>query len=153
MLSRKVYFVLGVIVLLLLWFFCCCGNCKSMKAAVVDVQRIVNQARPVTVLREELQTQMAALQEWVASTTEVINKETSKEKKDELTKQYQEELTKKQQVIQREYAEKLQKIDADLTALIEKVAKKEGYGITFVKGSVAAGGVDITDKVLAALPK
>ena len=141
--------VLGV--LLAAYGLCSFSCCKGSKIAVVDVQRLVNQAQPVVELRNDMQNQMSKLQEWVNASNEEINKESSKEKKDELAKQYQAELMQKQQVIQGDYAKKLQQLDASLTKIIEKTADKAGCKITLIKGSVATGGIDITDKVLAAI--
>jgi len=146
-------YVAVIVIAVVVSLACCCGLCckKSSNVAVVDVQRLVNQARQVAELRQDMQTQMSNLQEWVNQSNAEINNEQSQEKKDELTKLRQEELLQRQQLIQRDYAAKLQNLDAKLTAVIEKTAAEEGFKITFVKGSVAAGGTDITDKVIAKL--
>lgn len=152
--KKYVEYVVVIVVAALLGCAICCGSCKkSSKIAVVDVQKIVSMSRPVAELRQDMQGQMSNLQAWVNASNAQIEKEGSQEKKDALTKQYQEELMNKQQAIQKDYAEKLQKLDADLTKIIETTAKEEGLGITLVKGSVAAGGTDITDKVIAKLSK
>lgn len=152
---KKSYVVLLVIlgVLLAAYGLCSFGCCKGPKLAVVDVQRIVNQAQPVVELRQDMQSKMSSLQEWVNNSNAAINKESSQEKKDKLAKQYQEELMQKQQAIQSDYAKKLQQLDAELTKIIEQTAAKEGCHVTFIKGSIAAGGIDITDKVLAKIAK
>ena len=153
----KKYVEYGVVIVVAALLGCaiCCGCCckKGAKIAVVDVQRIVAQSAPVAELRQDMQGQMSNLQAWVNASNEQIEKESSQEKKDALTKQYQEELMQKQQVIQKNYAERLQKLDSELTKIIEKTAAQEGISITLVKGSVAAGGVDITEKVIAKLSK
>lgn len=151
---KKSYIVLAVIIVAALVccckFFCCK---KGDRIAVVDVQRVVAQARPVAELRQDMQAKMGGLQEWVNASNATIEKETSKEKKDALTKQYQEELSQKQQAIQQDYAQKLQQLDSEITKIIEETAKSEGFSITLIKASVAVGGTDITDKVIAKLPK
>jgi len=150
---KKSYVIVAVVVLIGL--FCCCGFCckKGAKIAVVDVQRVVAQARPVVDLRQEMQNKVGSLQEWVNASNAEIDKASSQEKKDELTKKYQGELAQKQQVIQQDYATKLQQLDAEITKIIEETAKSEGFGVVLIKASVVAGGVDITDKVIARLPK
>jgi len=153
---KKSYIIAVVVaVVLAVFLFCCCGFCckKGAKVAVVDVQRIVAQARPVVDLRQEMQTKVGNLQEWVNASNAEIDKASSQDKKDELTKKYQEELAQKQQTIQQDYALKLQQLDAEITKIIEETAKSEGFSVTLIKASVAAGGVDITDKVIARLPK
>ena len=149
--KRSYVVALVILGVLLAAYGLCSFCCKGSKIAVVDVQRLVNQAQPVVALRQDMQNQMSGLQAWVNSSNEEINKASSKEKKDELAKQYQAELMQKQQAIQSDYAAKLQQLDAKLTKIIEKVATKSGCGITLIKGSVATGGIDITDKVLAAI--
>lgn len=148
---KKIYVVALVALGALLAACCMCFCCKGPKIAVVDVQRLVNQAQPVVALRQDMQNQMSGLQAWVNNSNEEINKASSKEKKDELAKQYQAELMQKQQAIQSDYAAKLQQLDARLTKIIGDVAAKAGCKITLIKGSVAAGGTDITDKVLEAI--
>lgn len=151
--NTKLYIASIAIVAILAWAGCCVFCCNKSKIAVVDVQQIVANAQPVVQLRQEMQNQVTNLQQWIDNSNENINKENSQEKKDELAKQYQAELLQRQQLIQQDYAAKLQQIDASLTNLIEKVAKEEGFNITLVKGSVAAGGTDITAKVVERLQK
>lgn len=153
--KKNLAYVLIAIVAFVLGCVCCCSMCckKTAKIAVVDVQRVVSQSRPVAELRQDVQAQMGSLQQWIEASNTEINNEKSPEKKEALTKQRQEELMQKQQLIQSDYAEKLQKLDADLTATIEKTAKAEGFNITLVKGSVATGGTDITEKVIENLTK
>lgn len=153
--SNTKLLVAGVaIVAILAWAGCCLFCCnKSAKVAVVDVQQIVANAQPVVQLRQEMQAKVTSLQQWIDNSNATINQEESQEKKDALAQQYQAELLQRQQVIQQDYALKLQQIDSALTKLIEEVAAKEGFSVTFVKGSVAAGGTDITDKVIAKLQK
>lgn len=140
-------------VLLAAYGLCSFMGCKGSKIAVVDVQRLVAQAQPVVELRQDMESQMSQLQEWVNAQNEEINKVSSKEKKDELAKQRQAELLQKQKLIQEDYAKKLQQLDASLTKIIEKEANRAGCGITLIKGSVATGGIDITEKVLKAIAK
>lgn len=147
--------ILGYVLAAVIAVALCCGLCckKGAKVAVVDVQKVVSQSRPVAELRQDMQSQMAALQDWVNKSNAEIDGEKSKEKKDALTKARQEELLQKQQLIQKDYAEKLKQLDESLTKIIEKTAKEEGFSVTLVKSSVAAGGTDITDKVIAKVSK
>jgi len=147
--------ILGYVVVAVVAVALCCGLCckKGAKVAVVDVQKVVSQSRPVAELRQDMQNQMAQLQEWVNKSNAEIDTEKDQEKKDALTKARQEELAQKQQIIQKDYAEKLKQLDESLTKIIEKTAKEEGFSVTLVKSSVAAGGTDITDKVIAKVSK
>jgi len=151
----KKSYIIAAVAVVVLFGLCCGGFCckKGAQVAVVDVQRVVAQARPVIELRQNMQNQMSGLQEWVKASNAEIDKADSQAKKDELTKKYQEELAQKQEVIQQDYAAKLKQLDDQITKIIEETAKSEGFGVALVKTSVAAGGVDITEKVIAKLPK
>ena len=146
------YIVLCLAVVLGFFICCCCCCKKGDRIAVVDVQKIVGQSRPVAELRQDMQIQMNELQAWVSASNAEIEKAKEGDK-EALTQKYQAELQQKQQNLQKAQAEKLQQIDADITKLIEKVAKEEGFTVTLVKTTVATGGTDITDKVIAKLAK
>ena len=125
--------------------------CRCNRVAVVDVQQVVAHSKVVAEFKESQAAKAMSLQEWVAKSNEEIGKLTSEKEKEALAAKYREELTQKQIAYQNEDIAKLQEIDADMTKLIEDVAKKAGYRKAFVKGTIIYGGTDITDKVIEAL--
>ena len=131
--------------------FCGLLCCRCNKVAVVDVQQVVAHSKVVAEFKESQAAKASSLQEWVAKSNEEIGKLTSEKEKEALAAKYREELTQRQIAYQNEDIAKLQEIDADITKIIEKVAKKEGYKKAFVKGTIIFGGEDITDKVIDAL--
>jgi len=126
---------------------CCCCN----KVAIVDVQQVVAHSKSVAEFKETQAAKAASLQEWVAKSNEEIGKLTSEKEKEALAEKYREELAQKQAEYQSEDIARLQEIDADITKIIEDVAKKAGYKRAFVKGTIVFGGDDITEKVIEAL--
>ena len=126
---------------------------NNSKIAVVDVQALVSQTPSVLALREERQNQIAGLQQWVNGANAEINQLTDQNAKAALFQKYQLEFNQRQQMLQTEYAQKVQSIDAELSKLIADVAKQEKLEYVFAKGIVVFGGTDITSKVAELLKK
>ena len=117
-------------------------------AAVVDVQQLINNSAAVRQLQTEMTAKQQELQKWVQDAQAEITKQTSQKQKEELTKKYEDELMQKQQALQQEYTQKLNTIDHDVTKLLNKEAKAEGYAIVLAKSSVLSGGTDITKDIV-----
>lgn len=126
---------------------------KNFKMAVVDVQWLVNHTPSVHVLRQEQQQKNAALQQWVSNANAEIVKITEPKEKEALAGKYRTELAQQQQSLQRDYAQKVQVIDVELTKLIAETAEAEGYTHVFAKGSLVYGGTDITQAVADRMAK
>ena len=125
----------------------------NSKIAVVDIQALVSQTPSVLALRQERQNQIAGLQQWVNGANAEINQQTDQNAKASLFQKYQLEFNQRQQMLQTEYVQKVQSIDAELSKLIADVAKKENLDYVFAKGIVVFGGTDITSKVAEMLKK
>ena len=94
-------FVLGFLFKTLLSSSSNLGN-----AAVVDIQELINNTSSVRELQAEMVVKQQELQKWIQDAQADIAKQTTKNKKQELTKKHDEELTQKQQELQQEYAQK-----------------------------------------------
>ena len=125
----------------------------NSKIAVVDIQALVSQTPSVLALRQERQNQIAGLQQWVNGANAEINQQTDQNAKAALFQKYQLEFNQRQQMLQTEYVQKVQSIDAELSKLIADVAKNENLDYVFAKGIVVFGGTDITSKVAEKLKK
>lgn len=125
----------------------------NSKIAVVDIQALVSQTPSVLALRQERQNQISGLQQWVNGANAEINQQTDQNAKAALFQKYQLEFNQRQQMLQTEYVQKVQSIDAELSKLIADVAKKENLDYVFAKGIVVFGGTDITSKVAEMLKK
>lgn len=128
-------------------------NTKLPKIGIVDVQFLVNATPSVVALRQEQQGKLAALQQWVNTANGEIAKLSGEEEKKNLAQKYKVELSQRQQMMQLEYAQKVQNIDVELTNLIAKVAKEDGFDYVFAKGQVVFGATDLTPKIAAYLKK
>ena len=128
----------------------CYGCCKD-KVAVVDVQKVVASSKAVAEFKKEQRDSIADLQEWVKKTQEEVEKLDTEKKKQDLALKYREEFMLKQENLRQNEIDRLQEIDADITKLIIKVSKDQGYAQTFAKGNIIYGGTDITEKVIEAL--
>ena len=75
----------------------------------------------------------------------------NKEKKEALLKKYGEEFAQKRDELAREYAQKLQNIDENITQTIVNEAKDKGYSLVLTKNVAIYGGDDITEEVMKAI--
>lgn len=125
----------------------------NAKIAVVDVQALVNQTPSVIALRAEQQNNMAIIQNWVAGVNNQLSQIADQNQRASLTQQYQIELNKREQILQSQYAQKVQAIDAELSKLVSDVATEKKLDYVFAKGMVVFGGTDITADVAKRLKK
>ena len=120
----------------------------NFKVGVVDVQAVVSKSAQVQALKTEQQQKLTELQKWLETVRADVEKQQTKEGKEKLIKKYDADFAKKQEAIKKDYAAKLQKIDKDITAVINKEAKAKGYTMVFPKGTVLYGGDDITNDII-----
>lgn len=146
--SNKKYYISVIAAILIFTLGFSARAMFSVKVAMVDVQKIVNNSAAVNALKVEHQSKMAELQTWLSNAEKEIEKETISSKKEKLTKKYQQELNQKQQAVQQAYAQELQKIDALISEDITKIANEKGYNLILVKGMVISGADDITEYVI-----
>ena len=117
------------------------------KVAVIDVQAVVSKSAQVQALKQEQKTKMQDLEKWVKNCRADLEKQTTKEGKEKLAKKYDAELAKKQEAIAKNYKQKLQAIDKNITSTIESQARAKGYDMVISKSVVVFGGDDITADV------
>lgn len=125
----------------------------NAKIAIVDVQALVNQTPSVIALRAEQQNNMAIIQNWVNGVNGQLSQVADLNQRAALTQQYQLELNKREQILQSQYAQKVQAIDAELSKLVSDVATEKKLDYVFAKGMVVFGGTDITADVASRLKK
>ena len=123
------------------------------KIAVVDVQFLVNQTPSVLALRAEQQQNALIIQNWINGVNSQLSQIADQNTRNATAQQYQIELNKRQQMLQSQYAMKIQAIDAELSKLISDVANEKKLDYVFAKGMVVFGGTDITEDVAKLLKK
>lgn len=117
------------------------------KIAVVDVNRVVSNSSQVMALKKEQNLKNEELQKWLTTAKADVEKQKTQEGKEKLIKKYDSDFQKKQQAIQKDYTDKLQLIDKDISGVIAKTAKDKGYNVVLAKGVVLYGGDDITNTI------
>ena len=115
--------------------------------AVVDLNAVVGQSAQVLTLKKEQALKMDDLQKWLVTARADVEKQKTQEGKEKLAQKYDAEFIKKQTAIQKDYTAKLQVIDKNISDVITKEAKKNGYEIVLAKGVVLYGGHDITNTI------
>jgi len=119
----------------------------SSKIAVVDVNRVVSNSSQIMALKKEQNLKTEEIQKWITIARSDIEKQKTQEEKVKLAKKYDSDFQKKQLAIQKDYTDKLQVIDKDISNIIAKTAKEKGYDIVLTKGVVLYGGDDITNTI------
>lgn len=126
---------------------------NDAKIAIVDIQALVNQTPSVLALRAEQQKNSSIIQSWVNDRNRELSQIADQNARASISQQYQIELNKRQQLLQSQYALKVQAIDAELSKLISDVATSKKLDYVFAKGMVVFGGTDITADVAKLLKK
>lgn len=129
------------------------SSLSSAKIAIVDVQALVNQTPSVWALRSEQQQNASIIQNWINGVNSQLNQIADQNTRQATAQQYQIELNKRQQMLQNEYALKIQAIDAELSKLVSDVATEKKLDYVFAKGAVVFGGTDITSDVAKLIKK
>ena len=125
------------------------SSASVCNAAIVDVQRLIDNTAEVQKLQQEFSVKQQELQTWIQESQDKIQKYKAGKARDKLVEEFEQEFAQKQQDMQQEYAQKLNTIDKKVTKLIKKEAKSEGYGIVLAKNSVLSGGTDITEDIIS----
>ncbi len=129
------------------------SSLNNAKIAIVDVQALVSQTPSVIALRAEQQNNAAIIQNWVAGVNNQLSQIADANQRAATAQQYQIELNKREQLLQSQYAQKVQAIDAELSKLVSDVATEKKLDYVFAKGMVVFGGTDITADVASRLKK
>lgn len=124
------------------------SDIASTRVAVVDVNKVVAGSKQVNALKVEQQNKINSLRSFVATAKQNVSKEKDATKKKALEAKYNKELQNKTAAIEKEYAQKLQAIDANISNVISVSAKAKGYNLVLAKGVVLYGGTDITADVI-----
>lgn len=124
---------------------------KGFTVAVVDIPLVVQKSPQITALRTERQNKLNDLETFVVNARKDVAAQKTDDAKKALEDKYNKELNERKDAIDADFAKKLAAIDNDITALIRIKAKKLGYNLTLVKGSVIDGGSDITNEIIKEL--
>lgn len=128
-----------------------CQNVQAagVKYATVDIQKVVTSSKQVNALKAEQNAKMRELSEFVQKANKQLSETTDPKQKEELEKKLNAELNTKKTKMDKNYAQKLEAIDKNISGVISNVAKQKGYELVLTKGVVLYGtGSDITNDVI-----
>ena len=142
------------ILVALLAAFACGVYVKSIftpSIAVVNLEQILEQSPKLNAIRKDNEVKLNELTQWIDEVNKEIDAETDTVNHQKLANQYRKLTSEKEKVIKQEYNNRLKEVDAEITALIDKVAKEHGCNVVFANTSMVTGGKDITDDVIKEL--
>lgn len=142
------------ILVALLAAFACGVYVKSIftpSIAVVNLEQVLEQSPKLNAIRKDNEVKLNELTQWIDEVNKEIDAETDAAKHQKLANQYRKLTSEKEKVIKQEYNNRLKEVDAEITALIDKVAKEHGCNVVFANTSMVSGGKDITDDVIKEL--
>ncbi len=115
------------------------------KIAVVDVQQIVANSSQVKQLKADQEKKLGEMQKTIQQAQAEISKEKDPAKITALEEKYRNQINDQKVALDKDYNDKLTKIDSEIrTAVVEK-AKSLNYNLVLPKSMVFYGGEDITD--------
>ena len=120
---------------------------SNFKVAVVDVQKVVASSSQVKALKDEQKKKGQELAKFIETAKTNLDKEKDAKKKKALEEKYNKEFHAKRDAIAKNYETKLLAIDKNISSVIDKNAKANGYNLVLAKGVVLSGGTDITDAI------
>ena len=123
----------------------------NYKVAVVDIPQVVASSTQVKNLKKEQQAKADELVKFVEKARKDVAAVTDETKKKELEEKYSKELISKKDKMEKDYINKLSKIDESISKTVNEQAKSGNYNIVLSKGAVLYGGEDITQTVIKAV--
>lgn len=142
------------ILVALLVAFTCGVYVKSIftpSIAVVNLEQVLEQSPKLNAIRKDNEVKLNELTQWIDEVNKEIDAETDAVKHQKLANQYRKLTSEKENVIKQEYSNRIKEVDAEITALIDKVAKQHGCNAVFANTSMVTGGKDITEDVIKEL--
>ncbi len=121
---------------------------SNYRVAVVDIPQVVSSSAQVQALKKEQQTKAQEVIKYIEKARKDVAATTDEKKKKALEEKYNKELVTKREAIEKEYAQKLHTIDANISNAIIENAKGNNYNLVLAKGVVLYGGTDITKEII-----
>lgn len=121
---------------------------QTKKYAVVDVKKVVNNAKSVKTLKEERQEQKEAVEQFIKDGNAQIKAEKDKKKQTELRNKLNNDLKYMTQTYEKRYKENLLKVNKEILTEISEIGKAKHYDLILTTDAVLYGGEDITKEVI-----
>lgn len=117
------------------------------KIAVVDVQRLIQNSSQVKQLKADQEKKITEMQNTIQKAQAEISKETDPNKVAALEEKYRNQINDQKNALDKEYNDKLTKIDSEIRASVVEKARSLNYSLVLPKNVVFFGGDDITDAI------
>lgn len=117
------------------------------KIAVVDVQRLIQNSSQVKQLKADQEKKITEMQNTIQKAQTEISKETDPNKVAALEEKYRNQINDQKNALDKEYNDKLTKIDSEIRASVVEKARSLNYSLVLPKNVVFFGGDDITDAI------
>lgn len=117
------------------------------KIAVVDVQRLIQNSSQVKQLKADQEKKITEMQNTIQKAQTEISKETDPAKVSALEEKYRNQINDQKNALDKEYNDKLTKIDSEIRASVVEKARSLNYSLVLPKNVVFFGGDDITDAI------
>lgn len=117
------------------------------KIAVVDVQKIVANSSQVKQLKADQEKKLGEMQKTIQQAQSEISKEKDPAKITALEEKYRNQINDQKVALDKDYNDKLTKIDSEIRSAVVEKAKSLNYNLVLPKSMVFYGGEDITDVI------
>ncbi len=117
------------------------------KIAVVDVQKIVANSSQVKQLKADQEKKLGEMQKTIQQAQSEISKEKDPTKITALEEKYRNQINDQKVALDKDYNDKLTKIDSEIRSAVVEKAKSLNYNLVLPKSMVFYGGEDITDVI------
>lgn len=117
------------------------------KVAVIDAAKIVSNSSAVKALKAEQEKKVKEMQATLEKAQAEISKETDPAKISALEDKYRNQINAQKVALDKEYNDKLIKIDSDIRSTVIEKARSLNYDLVLPKNVVYFGGDDITEVI------
>lgn len=117
------------------------------KVAVIDAAKIVSNSSAVKALKADQEKKVQEMQATLEKAKAEISKESDPAKISALEEKYRNQINAQKIALDKEYNDKLTKIDSDIRATVVEKARNLNYDLVLPKNVVYFGGDDITEVI------
>ena len=129
----------------------CINSANASEVASIDVQKVVSASPKVQALKKEQQAKAKEILSFIDKARKDVANVSDVKKKGDLETKSNKQLVEKKDKMDKEYANKLKKIEDEISKVIAEQAKAKGYDMVVAKGVVLYGTNDITEDVIKAV--
>ncbi|MBE7713369.1 MAG: OmpH family outer membrane protein [Cyanobacteria bacterium SIG26] len=121
---------------------------SKYKVAVIDVPEILSHSSEMQALKREQDKSLEELNVLISKAQNELLNEKDRTKILQKEAQYRKQIAAKKESIDKQFGDKIAKINDNIRIVIDKEARKSNYNLVLPTGMVISGGEDITDSVI-----